>query len=169
MSRFGVRVYKQYFNFASAHFLIFADGAREELHGHNYRVRVKILGDVGPGDMVVDFCKLKPIVRRFCDELDHRTLLPSSNAYLDVQEADDHVEAIFSRTDGGKDRFVFPKADVLVLPITNTSTERLAEMLGDKIFAAAREMGGATSKLESLEIEVEEASGQCGLYGVDES
>jgi 6-pyruvoyltetrahydropterin/6-carboxytetrahydropterin synthase len=168
MKRFGVRVYKTYFNFACAHFLIFADGTREELHGHNYQVRVKVLGEISAGDMVVDFCKLKPIVKRFCDELDHLTLLPSKNAHLEVREAEDHVEAIFSRTDGGKDRFVFPRNDVLVLPITNTSTERLAEMLGDKIFAEARKMESATN-LESLEIEVEEASGQCGLYGVDES
>ena len=35
--RFGIRLDKQYFNFGSAHFLIFADGSREELHGHNYR------------------------------------------------------------------------------------------------------------------------------------
>ncbi len=38
---YAIRVYKQYFNFGSAHFLIFADGSREELHGHNYQVQVR--------------------------------------------------------------------------------------------------------------------------------
>ena len=33
--RYGIYVDKQYFNFNAAHFLIFADGTREELHGHN--------------------------------------------------------------------------------------------------------------------------------------
>ncbi|MEY3012640.1 MAG: hypothetical protein RIT45_1375, partial [Pseudomonadota bacterium] len=35
--RWGILLDKEYFNFGSAHFLIFGDGTREELHGHNYR------------------------------------------------------------------------------------------------------------------------------------
>lgn len=166
MKRFGVRVYKQYFNFASAHFLIFADGAREELHGHNYQVRVKIQGEIGPGDMVVDFCKLKPKVKRFCDELDHKTILPEGNDRLTIEDLDDgHIQVFFARNDGGRDRFVFPRRDVLVLPLANTSTERLAEYLGERILQAAR--SEASGKLTSFEIEVEESGGQCGIYGVD--
>ncbi|MGH7811766.1 MAG: 6-carboxytetrahydropterin synthase, partial [Candidatus Binatia bacterium] len=38
---FSIEVAKDYFNFASAHFLIFANGRREPLHGHNYQVSVK--------------------------------------------------------------------------------------------------------------------------------
>ena len=48
MKRFGVRVYKQYFNFASSHFLIFADGTREALHG---------LGSNCPGGDLTDHLK----------------------------------------------------------------------------------------------------------------
>ena len=38
---FSIKVYKQYFNFASSHFMLFKDGTREPLHGHNYRVQIK--------------------------------------------------------------------------------------------------------------------------------
>ncbi len=166
MKRFGVRVYKEYFNFASAHFLIFADGAREELHGHGYRVRAKVQGGLGPGDMVVDFCKLKPIVKRFCDELDHRTLLPANNPRLEISNTDDgQLQALFTRADGGIDRFEMPARDALVLPISNTSTERLAEHLGEKILAVLREDN--SGRLSSFSIEVEESGGQCGFYEVD--
>jgi 6-pyruvoyltetrahydropterin/6-carboxytetrahydropterin synthase len=168
MKRFGVRVYKEHFNFAASHFLIFADGTREELHGHNYKVRVKVRGEVGPGDMVIDFCRLKPIVKRFCDEVDHFLILPSENERLEVKEVDDHVEVGFTRTDGGVDRFLFPRRDVKILPISNTSTERLAEYLGDQILAAIKESPD-TVRIDAFEIEVEEASGQCGLYAVDDS
>ena len=68
---YAIRVYKQYFNFGSAHFLIFADGTREELHGHNYQVQVKLEGAVIEGDLVVDFIPFKPVVKALCDELDH--------------------------------------------------------------------------------------------------
>lgn len=165
---FGVRVYKEYFNFASSHFLIFADGAREELHGHNYQVRVGVTGELGAGDLVLDFCQLKPIVRRICKELDHRTLLPRFNERVTLTDDPDgeHVQVGFRRVDGKLDRFLFPKGDVVVLPIKNTSTERLAEHLAGQILPAiAAEAPDA--RLSRFEIEVEESSGQCGQYAVD--
>lgn len=164
--RFGIRVYKEYFNFASSHFLIFPDGTREELHGHNYQVRVAVRGAMGPGDVVLDFCQLKPIVRRFCAALDHRTLLPLRNDRVSIEEDGDHLEVRFRRVDGGADRFVFPRGDCVLLPIANTSTERLAEHLaGQVIEAIGREV--ADARLTRFELEVEESSGQCGQYVVD--
>ena len=163
---FGVRVYKTYFNFASSHFLLFADGTREELHGHNYQVRVRVEGQIGPGDMVLDFCRLKPIVRRCCDELDHRTLLPTQNPKLTFHEDGDYVEVHVERPAGGHDRFLFPERDVLRLPISNTSTERLAELLATRVLALLAEQE-PDAKLSRFEIEVEESGGQCGVYGVD--
>ena len=44
---------KQYFNFAAAHFLIFADGAREPLHGHNYLASVEVHADLGAASLVI--------------------------------------------------------------------------------------------------------------------
>ncbi|MBX3470651.1 MAG: 6-carboxytetrahydropterin synthase [Planctomycetes bacterium] len=166
MTRFGVRVYKEYFNFASSHFLVFPDGAREELHGHNYQVRVAVAGALGPGDVVLDFCQLKPIVRRLCAALDHRMLLPLHNDRIALEEDGDHLAVAFRRTDGGSDRFLFPRRDCVLLPIPNTSTERLAEHLGGQLVEALRqEAPGAT--LTRLEVEVEESRGQCGQYVVD--
>ena len=72
-TKFGVAVYKEKFNFCAAHFLIFADGTRESLHGHNYQVSVEIDGPVQKGDMVIDFMILKPIVKGICDTIDHKT------------------------------------------------------------------------------------------------
>lgn len=165
---FGVRVYKEYFNFAASHFLIFADGAREELHGHNYQVRVAVSGELGAGDLVLDFCQLKPIVRRFCKELDHRTLLPAHNERVHLTDDEDgqHLQVGFRRVDGGIDRFLFPRRDVVVLPIRNTSTERLAEHLAGQVLAAIA-VENPEARLSRFEIEVEESSGQCGQYAVD--
>ena len=44
-----IEVAKDYFNFASAHFLIFAKGRREPLHGHNYQVSVAMEGELDRG------------------------------------------------------------------------------------------------------------------------
>jgi len=156
--RFGVSVYKEAFNFCSAHFLIFADGSREELHGHNYRVSVEVDGPITDGDIVIDFVVLKPLVKAVCDSLDHKTLLPSQNQYIRVEEKDDMV---WAHCDDG--RFAFPARDVLILPIPNTSTERLAELI------CARLRGALVDRLpnaviERIRVSVEETSGQCGYY-----
>ncbi|MEZ0228169.1 MAG: 6-pyruvoyl tetrahydropterin synthase family protein [Planctomycetota bacterium] len=160
--RFGVRVYKQYFNFASAHFLIFADGTREELHGHNYQVRVHVTGKLDAGDVVVDFTKLKPLVKKTCDQLDHRVILPLGHPLLAVKAGEHEVEALFS----GTDRFVMPRRDVVLLAIHNTSTERLAEWIAYEVKRRVQEsIPGAA--LELLEVEVEESGGQCGVFSLD--
>lgn len=166
MKRFGVRVYKEYFNFAASHFLVFPDGGREELHGHNYQVRVRVRGAMGPGEMVVDFCRLKPIVRRHCDALDHKMLLPGTCSKLELRDDGDHLEVRFQRNDGGVDRFLFPRKDVVVLPLANTSTERLAELIGEQVAASLR-TEVPEAHLTGLEVEVEEASGQCGVFALD--
>jgi len=158
---FAVRVYKQYFNFASAHFLIFADGTREELHGHNYQVRVHVTGALDAGDVVLDFTRLKPLVKKTCDELDHRVILPLRHPLLQVKETGREVEALFA----GADRFVLPRRDVVLLPIRNTSTERLAEWVAHEVARRIQETIPAAA-LARLEVEVEESGGQCGVFSL---
>ena len=119
---FSIRVYKQYFNFSSSHFLLFEDGTREPLHGHNYRVYVKGNAPIQRSDMVFDFLDIKPIVREVCDSLDHRLLLPGENPNLKIKE--DLGQLVIETPD--KSTFSFPKQDVIILPIPNTSAERLA-------------------------------------------
>lgn len=157
--RFGVRVYKQYFNFASAHFLIFADGSREELHGHNYQVRMAAEGDLDQGDLVLDFTKIKPLVKRVCDELDHRIILPTQNPALAIAREGESLAVEYR----GRERFVFPARDVVLLDIPNTSTERLAEHIARKVLAKVSEEI-PHARLRRIEVEVEESAGQCGVY-----
>jgi 6-pyruvoyl-tetrahydropterin synthase len=81
---FSIRVYKQYFNFACSHFLVFENGTREPLHGHNYRVQVKGEAPKLTKDLVFDFLDIKPIIRKICNELDHKLILPTENPYLKI-------------------------------------------------------------------------------------
>lgn len=156
---YAVRVYKQYFNFGSAHFLIFGDGSREELHGHNYKVEVTVEGETMAGDLVLDFILFKPIIKSICDGLDHRTLLPRFNSNLEVAVHDDRVEA--RHRDGSF--FCFPRRDVLVLDLPNTSTEMLATFIAKAILAALPSRI-PDARLRSLSVSVEESPGQAGVY-----
>jgi len=156
--RFGIRLYKEYFNFGSAHFLIFADGTREELHGHNYRATLEVDGALDEANLVADFIVIKPIFKAVCDELDHRTLIPLHNPHLQVIEHDREVELRY-----GEDRYIIPRRDVRLLDIENTASELLARYVCNEFM---RRLGERLPRLapERVQVTVEESPGQSAVY-----
>jgi 6-pyruvoyltetrahydropterin/6-carboxytetrahydropterin synthase len=155
---FSIRVYKQYFNFASSHFMLFKDGTREPLHGHNYRVQIKGNALDLDDDMVFDFLDIKPIVREVCDSLDHKLIIPANNPHLHIEEREKNY--ILSTRD--ESFFSIPQTDVLILPIENTSAERLAAYLAYQIRDKVLEK--FKFEFKSLEVEVEETPGQAAVF-----
>lgn len=63
------------FTFAAAHRIRGHTGGCENLHGHNYRVRVVVASATLDGlGMVIDFADLKKIVAAVVDPFDHRLI-----------------------------------------------------------------------------------------------
>jgi 6-pyruvoyltetrahydropterin/6-carboxytetrahydropterin synthase len=61
--------------FAAAHYLTRYHGKCENLHGHNYRVRVYVTGEeLDEGGMLLDFGVLKKTVKGILNTLDHGLL-----------------------------------------------------------------------------------------------
>jgi 6-pyruvoyltetrahydropterin/6-carboxytetrahydropterin synthase len=158
--RFSIEVAKDYFNFASAHFLIFANGKREPLHGHNYQISVAIEGELGRAGVVLDFISFKPLVKQVCDSLDHRTLIQTESPLVTVRQREREVEVLYK-----KQRLLLPRSDVILLPLVNTSTELLAEYVANHIRRKMRRAFSAT--IRSMEVTVEEARGQSGIFRVE--
>lgn len=156
--RHGIRLYKEYFNFGSAHFLIFADGTREELHGHNYRATLELDADLDEAWLVADFLLVKPIFRAICDRLDHRTLLPLRNPHLQVEAGEKSVTARF-----GDDHYMIPRRDVRLLDIENTASELLAKWICTEFL---REIGEQMPQLQPARVlvSVQESPGQSAIY-----
>lgn len=156
---FKVRVTKDYTVFASAHFITFAGHRCETLHGHNYRAGVIIEGALEEGGWyVLDFSALKKLLRKLCDELDHKVLLPLENPKLGIEEHDDAVHVHYE----GKPRYVFPRQDCALLPIPNTTVEMLAQLLAKRLLSELDER--QLVHLTSIEMEVEENFGQSAFY-----
>lgn len=155
---FSIKVYKEYFNFAASHFMIFKDGTREPLHGHNYRLKLKGNALALDNDMVFDFLDIKPIVRDVCNRLDHKLLIPKLNPHLTISEKNKNIE--MTVPDGSL--FSIPATDVLILPIENTSVERLAIYLAHEIKKIVLEK--FKYEFSELEIEVEETIGQSAVF-----
>ena len=156
--RFSIEVAKDYFNFASAHFLIFANGRREPLHGHNYQVSVGMEGELDQAGVVMDFITFKPLVKRVCDGLDHRTLIQSKSDAIKIHRRPKDVEIIYR-----KQRFLLPRGDVILLPLKNTSTELLAEYVAKQIQRRVRQEF-PRARVRYMEVAVEEARGQRGIF-----
>jgi 6-pyruvoyltetrahydropterin/6-carboxytetrahydropterin synthase len=158
---FRVSVTKDYLVFASAHFITFAGHRCEGLHGHNYRARVTVEGALDEESwFVFDFVILKKIMRRLCDEIDHKVLLPTENPKIQLAEDGESVKVAYE----GKPRYVFPKSDCVLLPVPNTTVEMLAELLTNRLKAELDTMGARG--LTAIEMEVEENFGQSAAYRV---
>lgn len=138
--------------------MIFENGTREPLHGHNYRVQVKGEAPDLAGDMVFDFLDIKPIVREVCDSLDHKLLIPKENKNLRIYT--DKKNYVIETMD--ESYFSIPQSDVLLLPILNTSAERIAMYLSEEIRKKVLERFGFA--FNSLELEVEETPGQSAVF-----
>ena len=159
---FRVSVTKDYLVFASAHFITFAGHRCEGLHGHNYRVRVTLDGALDPESwFVFDFVALKHIMRDLCDQIDHKVLLPLENPKIQIGEQDDAVTVAYE----GKPRYVFPRVDCALLPVTNTTVEMLARLLTARLRAELDRRGARG--LTAIEMEVEENFGQSAYYRLE--
>ncbi len=154
MERFEITVGKEELCFAAAHFIPFYGGMCETLHGHNYRVAVTLAGRLDPQTgWVHDFVAVKRALEGLLARLDHRTLLPDNNASLAIETDEEAV-----RVRCGDRRFLFPRGDVVLLPVANTTAELLAAYLADGLADALGEE--AWGAVERLELELEEAPGQ---------
>ena len=138
--------------------MIFENGTREPLHGHNYRIQVKGEAPALAGDMVFDFLDIKPIVREICDSLDHKLLIPKDNKSLKIYT--EKKNFVIETPD--ESVFSIPQTDVLLLPILNTSAERIAVYICDQIREKIKTRFGFA--FNSLEVEVEETPGQSAVY-----
>jgi len=159
---FRISVTKDYLVFASAHFITYAGHRCEGLHGHNYRASVTVEGTLDEESWwVFDFVALKHIMRRLCDEIDHKVLLPLQNPRLKITEEAGAVLVAYE----GTPRYVFPRGDCALLPIPNTTVEMLAQMLATRLIADLNTTGG--HGIQAVEMEVEENIGQSAFYRVE--
>ena len=158
---FTLEFSKPSFKFSCAHFTIFGHSRAEKLHGHNYRVAVqmrflKLDKETG---LAAEFSELKRPIIEVCDSLDEMVLIPNESSFLQINKHDSEYEVRFQ-----KKRYVFPKQDVLLLPLRNISSEELARFI-------ARELQKKYTRvpMKSLRVRVGETDGQSVTYQLSQS
>src|SRR3954471_7489242 len=130
---YRVRLEKEHHVFSAAHFITFGGNICERLHGHNYRVAAEVAGPLAEHQYAIEFIALRDELKALTDELDHHVLLPTSHPLIRVTAGEREVETVF--TPDGR-RWLFPRGDCVLLPVSNTTAELLAQYLGQRLLAA---------------------------------
>lgn len=152
---------KENFKFSCAHFLIFDEQRAEKLHGHNYRVQV----EVGLPDSLsfkqkgyfLDFSEFKRFIKAQCDLLDEHVILPKLHPEIKTS-----IEGNSLKLEFRERKYMFPKEEVHLLPLTNTSVEQLSQYLCEIIFKEY-----ASTSIRYIEVFVEETSGQGASFTIN--
>ena len=151
--RYKVRVTKDHLVFCSGHFISYEGDKCERLHGHNYRATVEIEGELDENRYVFDFIALKHRTKALTDELDHRMMLATENALIQVEAGPRQVRVRY------RDReWSFPREDCVLLPIENTTAELLARYLAMRLLEELKKHHKYEPQV--LRVEVEENVGQ---------
>lgn len=161
MEAYSLLLEKEYFKFSCAHFLIFPDGSKERLHGHNYQVRCEISGELTDKGLLIDFIQVKPIIRSLCDYLDEHWVLPGKHPDLKITPGDDgHTQVQYQNC-----RYLAPSGEIIVLPINNSSAENLACWFATALRQRLVEEFGKI-RVQMLRVYISETSGQSGVYTI---
>ena len=158
--QYCVRLEKKSLIFSAAHFITFAGNICERLHGHNYRVFAEIYGPLDENEYVIDFIALRDALQAITQELDHRMLLPKSHPTINVQADEKEVLVTFEDR-----RWVFPLDDCAILPMNNTTAERLAEYISERLMSALNTQG--ITNIQKLVLGVDENEGQWAIKTTD--
>ena len=100
------------------------------LHGHSYIVRLR-------------------------EELDHKTLLPTLSKDVKLDVSEESVEAVSC----GK-RYVFPRVDVTLLDVPNTTAEEMAKMMTLRMVSEI----DFPDNVRSVSVGLDEERGQTAWY-----
>ena len=152
MPDFQIRVAGDDLTFSAGHFISFEGGGCERLHGHTYRVAAEVFGPLNASQYVLDFAVVRDALKSIIAELDHRVLLPTQNTAIHVSSQAGQIEVTFA----GR-RWAFPEDDCLLLPIANTTTEALAQYVGERLAAAIK--SACCIAPDRMRIEISEGTG----------
>lgn len=153
---FSVRLEKEQHVFSAAHFITFNGNICERLHGHNYRVTVDLQGPLDVNAYVVDFIAVRDALTNIILELDHHVLLPTQHPLIGVQADAKEVTATFADR-----RWIFPREDCVLLPVTNTTAELLAQYIGQRLLDALAKRHFVPAEIR---LGVDENGGQWGYW-----
>ncbi len=133
--------------FSAAH-LIIDHSTCGYLHGHTYAVHLRVTGTTDDQGFLVDFQKIKQLMRETIKKLDHRMLLPHSKAI--TKKNDMYIVTSSQKT------YQIPESDCVKVPIPSISVENLSKYILSKIV----ENYAFPAHISEIAVGVDEGPGQ---------
>ena len=91
-----------------------------------------------------------------CDALDERVLLPANQPWVVIEQQEPCI-SVLVKTPQVEKRYVFPKEDVILLPVDNTSSEQLALYVSQQLEPLIRHQ---LPVVKEFVVRVSESAGQ---------
>lgn len=154
---------KDTFKFNCAHFVAYK-GFRERLHGHNYKLAIRLLGSrrIGQDGYVLDFGDLKAVTKKVCKNLNEYFICPMHSDVITITEDADEKQIHLTCEDCSK--FSFPKADCAMLPIVHSTVEEIAMYCWGQILLGLDAKYLVQRGIHTMEVTCSEAIGQEALF-----
>jgi 6-pyruvoyltetrahydropterin/6-carboxytetrahydropterin synthase len=152
---YRIHLRKDSLKFSAAHMSVFPDGSKEALHGHNYFTEVWIDFKEASLQKMLPFSVLKSKIQKICQLWDEKVLLPENCPFLEIKsDTQEEIEFLLC-----KKRYILPKAEVVLLPVDNVTTESLSQLFCEKF---KTELGSLVElhSILGIQVRVEEAPGQ---------
>ena len=159
--RYRLSVAREQYKFSCAHMTVFPNGTKERLHGHNYTVAVSLeLTDISFAKMIA-FAPVKAQLAELCAEWKERVFVATGNPHFEklaIGAAAGVLDGEYGFRLCGQ-RYIFPIADVLELPVDNIAVEPLAAFICDRLRTRLATVLSAPH-VTAIETTVEESPGQ---------
>lgn len=150
-----IELFKENMKFSAGHFTIFSATRREKMHGHNYTVHAAITTTVKDVGLTFDYRFYKDKIYRLCQELNGLFLLPERSEYLKIIPRKNSYYIQFD-----EEEFLFPKADVRLMPLVNITLEELSQWFIGRLIEDKKELD--QNQIQGITIKVFSSPGQCG-------
>jgi 6-pyruvoyltetrahydropterin/6-carboxytetrahydropterin synthase len=155
-AQYRVLLQKEQLVFSAAHFITFAGDICECLHGHNYGVKAEVCGPLDENQYVIDFIAFRDTLADIVRRLDHHVILPTQHPLIQISVGDREVVTTFRDK-----RWIFPLEDCMLLPIVNTTAEKIAWWIAHELRDVLKSK--VPTAIETLEVAVDENHGQWGV------
>jgi len=96
----------------------------EPLHGHTFRAKLEITGELDEFGCVVDFVLVEQIMVKILRQYEHKILIPANDPDLILRENGPKVKIGVLNCE-----WEFQAKDVKLLPVNNASTESIAGII----------------------------------------
>lgn len=133
------------FAFSAAHAGLHG-GELEPLHGHSFTVTMQLTGELDGAGMVCDFTDVKSAVAGAIAPLKRRTLIAADTPGCRCETDGSQVVI-----ECGDKFYSLPAGDVVLLPVTNTTTEQIAAYLLAQVLPALGRPGITRAELTLAE------------------